>query len=364
MGMCTCVPRFALALVTVAAVLLSTAGAILLTAAEARADPSIPPLAHPLTHPIDVPEMLERIENGPVAPSALGTGSSVSLRMMLASRPEGRREYGGFVLVELPTAGWLGSAPGTSQRKARDGPTSKAASGRGDDEAADEGPPSEASMSSPPDAEAATRAQGAPDAAEMAARAAALCPLVPAVPPIRPADAREAVRAGRRTVGTGASGRLGDLSSRARWSAALPEVRLRVTRLVDESLSLSPTSYDPNRTTSSGGASLWLEARATWHLDRALFASEEVHIERLRAKLDQRRARHQQQVLDLLFAWQGAAVDLDDPELSPREWRKLWLLEQQLAAELDLATGGWFQRWLRRTERARAAELCDGAEPK
>ena len=133
-----------------------------------------------------------------------------------------------------------------------------------------------------------------------------------------------------------------------------------MTRLIDENASLSPTSYDAQRQTASGGTSLWLEARTTWQLDRALFASEEIRIERLRylsAREDQRVGR---EVLGLLLSWQQAAAELIDQgaELTFAECRSLWLRERQLAIELDLATGGWFNRWSRRAAGRRPQVEC------
>jgi len=135
---------------------------------------------------------------------------------------------------------------------------------------------------------------------------------------------------------------------------------LRVTRLIDESASLSPTSYDAQRQTASGGTRLWLEARTSWQLDRALFASEEIRIERLRflsAREDTRVAR---ETLGLLLSWQTAAVELVDQsaEASYAECRRLWLRERQLALELDLVTGGWFDRWSRRAAGRRPKVRC------
>ncbi len=106
-----------------------------------------------------------------------------------------------------------------------------------------------------------------------------------------------------------------------------------------------PTSYDPFRQTASGGASLWLEARATWSLDRALFSDEEVRIERIERDVEADRERLHRRVLDLIFGWQDAVLDRFDPTSSFRECRRGYLREQQLAAELDLITAGWFTRW-------------------
>ena len=156
--------------------------------------------------------------------------------------------------------------------------------------------------------------------------------------------------------------RLNDLSSRARWSAALPRLRLRVTRLIDESSSLSPTSYDAERQTARGGTRLWLEARTTWRLDRALFADEEIRLERLRYRTSEARRRAARDVLEVLFAWQRAAVALVDLETDAavEECRAALVHEQQLAIELDLLTGGWFSRWTLRDSSRRPQISCSG----
>lgn len=168
------------------------------------------------------------------------------------------------------------------------------------------------------------------------------------LPVVRPADARRALAAARRHSRVKpADGRLDALASRARWSALLPRLRLRATRLLDESSSVSPTSYDPNRVTSRGGASLWLEARTTWELDRLLFASEEVAIERLRQALADDDRALRQRVLEQLFGWQRAVYRARDPLAEPGRCLEAWLDEQQLGAALDLQTGGWLSRWLR-----------------
>ena len=141
--------------------------------------------------------------------------------------------------------------------------------------------------------------------------------------------------------------RVEELATRARWSALLPRLRLRATRLLDESSSLSPTSYDPDRVTTRGGASLWLEARGTWDLDRLVFATEEVSVERLRQALIAEQRSLDEQVVEQLYRWQGAIYRARDPLAAPERCLQDWLLEQQLEASLDLLTGGWFARWLR-----------------
>ncbi len=276
-------------------------------------------------------------------------GTSISLKFLLASSSEGKHEYGGTFLFSLPTDRWLQKSPSNTVSPRAERTRSIAAKRK----------PPAARYSKLPGPQANAPAKGR----RGQSRAKQLQPCVEDTPltsgdgqsgssvpvRIRSRDARAAVRAAIRTTGVaGNVEKLGKLATRARWSAALPQVRLRVTRLVDESESLAPTSYDANRTTSSGGASLWLEARASWQLDRALFATEEVRIAKLRQQLSADRSRLSERVLDLLFSWQSALVDLLDPAISQAKCRVAWVQEQRLAAELDLLTGGWFSRWQRR----------------
>ncbi len=137
-------------------------------------------------------------------------------------------------------------------------------------------------------------------------------------PRLAHATIRAALRAGSRAR---TESRYGSLASRARASAALPVLRLRATRTTDESLRLTPTSSDPYRYTQAGGASLALEAQATWNLDRAVFADEELQVEHLRRLRAQQDARLVEDVLRALFAWQRAVVDAAAPDAPPRRAR-------------------------------------------
>lgn len=169
---------------------------------------------------------------------------------------------------------------------------------------------------------------------------------VPVTVLVTPRDARAAVRAALAAARSGrAAARLDDLQSRANSSALLPEVRLRVTRLIDEDQRLAPTEYDPDRTTASGGSSLWLEGRLMWRLDRLVFASEEVALERLRVGHERERERLSLLVVKLLATWQRArTLELDDMgEPEDRRAAALDAMEAELA--LEVLTDGWFSRW-------------------
>lgn len=135
------------------------------------------------------------------------------------------------------------------------------------------------------------------------------------------------------------------IASRARLAATLPELRLRASRTADEGQSLSPTSYDPQRMTATGGTSIWLEARATWRLDRLVFTDEEVALERVRAQRAEQRGKLTERVLALLFGWQRALALEDDGSAAPEEHLTASLRVIEAEAELDLITGGWFTTW-------------------
>jgi hypothetical protein len=163
---------------------------------------------------------------------------------------------------------------------------------------------------------------------------------------LTPAVARAAVQAAlERAKLVDPDTRLDAIAARARSSALLPELRLRASRSVDEGQTLSPTEYDPERTTASNGVSLWLEARAAWRLDRLLFADEEVALERLRSQRAEAQAKVIKRVLGLLFAWQRALALEDDAAAAPEEHLGAILKRLEAELELDILTAGWFTRW-------------------
>ncbi len=251
-----------------------------------------------------------------LAPPLLGTAA---LSVVLSMRTtDSRQDLGGSVVLELPFATFgAKKAKRAPSRKNHDSERDVTRSDQGADDA------------------------NVPDSGASPSRSSRIRPLV-----IRPRDARAAIAASRRHRKTGAT--LSDLegmASRARYGSLLPTLRLRATRLIDESISLSPTSYDAERTTSRGGASLWLEARATWDLDRLVFASEEIRVTQIRLDYSTKQRKMSQRVLADLFAWQRAIYAMHDPTLSIPSCVHAWLNTQQLAASLDIATDGWFSEW-------------------
>lgn len=136
--------------------------------------------------------------------------------------------------------------------------------------------------------------------------------------------------------------RLDSLSTRARASAALPEIRLRAQQSTDQALRWAPTSDDPYRVTQADGAGTTLEASATFRLDRLLFAREELNTERLRQQAAVEHLKLERRVLDAvleLFRAREQACAAG-PETDTRATALLRSAER--FTELDVMTAGWF----------------------
>jgi hypothetical protein len=163
---------------------------------------------------------------------------------------------------------------------------------------------------------------------------------------VTPQMARTAIAAAMEHAGLDASTtRVDRLASRSRTSSLLPELRLRVTRQLDDSQVLSPTEYDPDRVTATVKASWWFEARATFRLDKLVFADEEVALERMREERVEAAKKLRERVLTLLFAWQKALRLREDPAAEPDLQTKAGFEVIEAEVTLDVLTGGWFSRW-------------------
>jgi hypothetical protein len=163
---------------------------------------------------------------------------------------------------------------------------------------------------------------------------------------LTPRLARASVAAAWRASGLGADdARLDGIVSRARWSAALPEAHLRAMRWDDARLSLYTYSSDTNRLTDSATARVGLEGRLTWRLDRLVYADDEPAIERIRLEHRDARARVAGKVLEALFQWQRAALDLrtlPPTQQGTRDEADVRLRVLEAEAVLDVLTSGWF----------------------
>ena len=162
---------------------------------------------------------------------------------------------------------------------------------------------------------------------------------------LTPRLARACVAAAWRAAGIGADeARLDAIVSRARWSAVLPEARLRAVRFEDAQLSLD-TSTDSSKLRDSTGANVGFEARLTWRFDRLIYADDEPAFERIRLEHRDARARIGAKVLEALFHWQRAALDLRSlppAQQGTRDEADVRLRLMEAEAALDVLTNGWF----------------------
>ena len=188
----------------------------------------------------------------------------------------------------------------------------------------------------------------APPAATPTVASASVAP--PALPSISKL-ARGAIRHALECAGyVGARTRLSSLAARARSSAVLPELGVRTLRSSGQLLRLTPTSDDPYRYTQAGTSELTIEARLTWHLDRLVFADEEVTIERLQIERDAAERRLIDSVLERLEVWQRSRLRASDPLTDPDQRQTAEYNAAAAAVELDVLTDGWFSQAIGESE--------------
>jgi hypothetical protein len=162
---------------------------------------------------------------------------------------------------------------------------------------------------------------------------------------LTPRLARACVEAAWRAGGfAGDESALDAIISRAHLSAALPEARIRAVRYDDATLSLDGGT-DTSRLRDWAGANLGLEARLTWRLDRLLYVDDEPAFERIRLEHRDARGRIATKVLEALFHWQRAMLDLrtlPPTQIGTRDEADVLLRVMEAEAALDVLTDGWF----------------------
>ena len=211
-----------------------------------------------------------------------------------------------------------------------------------------EGPPKKESDAAPAPSTPAPAASPAPAPAPTSSP--------PPAPVLSSRLARGSVRHALASAGyLKARSRLAGLASRARSSAVLPELGLRTLRSSGQLLRLTPTSDDPYRYTQAGTSELTLEARLTWHLDRLVFADEEVTLEHLQIERDAAERRLVDQVLEQLSLWQRGRARAADPNADPEQRESADLSAIAAAVELDVLTDGWFSKAIAESEGQAAA---------
>lgn len=192
------------------------------------------------------------------------------------------------------------------------------------------------------------RARAAPDLVRVGGVSASPPAEVPFDLALSPRLARACVAAAWRAAGIGADdARLDALVSRARWSAILPEARLRAIRYDNLTLasSLDPSSNATTYVRDTTGANLGLEARLTWRFDRLIYADDEPALERIRLEHRDARSRLAGKTLDALFHWQRAVLDqrtLPPSQAGTRDEADVALRVMEAEAALDVLTNGWF----------------------
>jgi hypothetical protein len=146
--------------------------------------------------------------------------------------------------------------------------------------------------------------------------------------------------------------RLDSIATRARASAALPEIRLRAQRNTDQALRWAPTSDDPYRVTQADGAGTTFEVSATFHLDRLLFAREELNVARLRQQAGVEHIKLERRVLDALLELLRARELSCSPSADAEARGSVLLRGAERFIELDVMTAGWFSAQAARLSRA------------
>lgn len=297
---------------------------MLLASSKARANPSPLALDDALVDGEVDGEDLVAAPSGGARAFARAAGGHAWLSLVGFSRRSmmSAQEYGGFIVLGLPLDRLARPRPVTTRTSLADPKSPPPAP-----------PPPPRPTPSPP--------QPSPASIVEVDTSLALTPRL----------ARTCVGMALKASGLGTDdGRLDAIVSRARWSAILPELRLRAVRYDDERLYTdTTTSAEDSRLRDTAGAQLSLEARLTWRLDRLLYADDEPSFERMRVDRQDARARVAAKVLEALFHWQRAWLALRFAEREPRataqEEAELVLKVAEAEASLDVLTAGWFSAW-------------------
>jgi hypothetical protein len=134
---------------------------------------------------------------------------------------------------------------------------------------------------------------------------------------------------------------------RARLAGLIPWLTLRTTR--------DASWQDPQSEVGHGTS---LEARATWRLDRLLFDGHELQVATIETARRRERQRLATRVIRAYFSWRRlAAADTGAPDARAARL-------DELTAELDALTDGWFSDELARRRSGRGAALAPRPAPR
>jgi len=148
---------------------------------------------------------------------------------------------------------------------------------------------------------------------------------------------REAVTAALRYAGLSRGGEAG-MRRRARLAAVLPTLTLRVSRQTE----WDETEEDA-RVIGDVSQDLVLEARATWRLDRLLFDGGELRIASLAQQRARARASVASQTTSLYYKRRATQLEaVWHPAETFEAQAQRDLLLEEMTAQLDALTGGWW----------------------
>ena len=132
-----------------------------------------------------------------------------------------------------------------------------------------------------------------------------------------------------------------DLAARARASAFVPNLHLRVHRGLNVGARIYGTAdAAPTSAALTDSTQTFVEARLTWRLDRLVFADEELALERLKLERAELKQKVAAKVIDLTFRWHRARRAAGDLELLPFEREEAALIAVESLLALDAYTGG------------------------
>jgi len=139
--------------------------------------------------------------------------------------------------------------------------------------------------------------------------------------------------------------------ARARTSALLPQFQSRVRTDFDRD-SRTRTNLDAADAvvvTDDNDNSLLLEVRATWDLDRVVFNPDELGVWRETMRMANLRDRVVDEVTRRYYERRRLQIDLElTPPTNVADRVRKELRIQELTADIDAVTGGWFSKKLKK----------------
>ena len=149
--------------------------------------------------------------------------------------------------------------------------------------------------------------------------------------------------------------RIDSWQARARANAALPQFRTQFDYDINQDLRTRTNldATDARVITEDDDRSYEIQVRAQWDLDRLVFEPQELAIARESVRLANLRDRVLDEVTRRYFERRRLQVDLElspPTDLNDRIRKELRL--QELSADIDALTGGWFSQKLKSIGRA------------